>query len=148
MRRTRGKTTPKQRLVALLKQKSSSIPEVAEFRRKLQSILPLVTEPTQIDDWLEGRFEYGLLDNPDVARCADQLIYAIGAFEEERYGVKKDKPKERVDNTEAINRRETEARNNVRFVGYKMTPSVVTRMQKGFDQILDEEIASVRRGAP
>ena len=49
---------------------------------------------------------------------------------------------------EQINKREEHARNNVRFIGTKVTLSTSARMQQGFDRLIDEAIAMKQRDVP
>ena len=140
---TPNKNSPRRRLAQILKQKSSKIESVDQFRRKLHSVIPLITNHIQLDAWLDAREQMGLLNDPDVKKVADEIIRVIYLIEEERMGINNAKTKPRVDNTDALNRREEIARNNVRPVGYRVTPTMRSRMVAAFDKLLDKEIQEV-----
>ena len=104
--------------------------------------------PDNLLDFIEARRELGLLDSdPAVEKCAASLERYCFQMIDESLGIDSRKPKPRVDNTDALNRRETEARNNVKPVGYRVTPSMQSRMVRGFDSMLDKAIAEVRRAS-
>ena len=148
MANPRRKHTPTERLAMILNS-NSSLEGVKEFRVQCRDVYRL-GGVFGLDHWVDARRDLGLLENPDIERVADDLQAAIGSVIDS-ITLKPQPKKEGLswdERQKLINQREHRARSSVRPVGYKMTPSVVTRMQKGFDQILDEEIASVRRGAP
>ena len=145
MGRHKPKSTPRQRLAAVLKQKTSQIESIREFRRKLHNVLPLITNPLQLDAWLDAREQMGLHDDPDVRKVSDDIVRLISAIEVEALGLKEEKPKKRVDNTDALNRRESERRANLPPVGYRCTMSMESRMAQGFDKRLDELIRYAQR---
>ena len=145
------KKTPAERLAKQLKTEGGNCgPEAKEFRRKLRTIVPLCKYPDDISDWISARYELGLINDISVQRIANEILRLIELVEAERF--EKASPKQPTLDAEErlrlINQREAEARNNVRPVGCIITPSIQARMARGFDQMLDEVIASVRRGAP
>lgn len=147
MKKERQKTSPKERLARMLKQ-SSSIPELKEFREQCRDVYR-IGGIFGLEEWIDARREYGLLDNRYISKAADDLLGVIGSAIDAAT-VKPEAPQGLTweEKEKLIIKREEEARNNVRFVGTKITPSMQSRMAKGFDQMLDREIASVRRGAP
>ena len=145
---SRFKIPPKQRLAAILNS-NSTLEGLRDFRMQCRDVYSL-GGIFGLENWVDARRDLGLLENRDVEKAADDLQACIGAVIDS-LTIKPQPKKEELswdERQKLINQREHRARNNVRPVGYKMTPSVVTRMQKGFDQMLDDEIASVRRGAP
>ena len=144
-----AKHTPKERLAKILKQ-GSNIPELREFREQCRDVYRL-GGVVGLDEWIEARREYGLFDNSKrLMNAADDLQGAIGSVIDAATIKPHPEPsgltwEERV---ERINQREEIQRNNVPRVGYSFKPSVVSRMQQGFDALIDEAIAMPQRDVP
>ena len=106
-----GKTTPKQRLACLLKQRSK-IEELREFRSQARDVYSM-GGALGVDNWIEARRDLGLLSGRLINRAADELQLAIGRVIDE-ITVKPSPPgpsltwEQRV---ELINARETLRRN-------------------------------------
>lgn len=143
------KTTPKERLARILKQ-SSSIPELKEFREQCRDVYRL-GGLLGLDEWVDARRDYGLFDDSKrLKTAADDLQGVIGSVIDA--ATIKPPPassglswEERI---ERINEREEIQRNNVPKVGYSFKPSVVSRMEQGFDALIDEAIAMPQRDVP
>ena len=148
MTNPKSKTTPQERFAKLLKQ-TSTLADVREFREQCRDVFRL-GGIFGLDHWIEARREWKLIHDNSVLKAADDLQAAIGSvIDAATSRPAPQKPTLDADERlRLINEREAAARNNVRFVGCRVTPSVQSRMARGFDQMLDEVIASVRRGAP
>ena len=142
------KSTPKERLLMLLKQKSS-IPELQEFRDQCRDVFRL-GGVIGLDEWIEARRELNLIADPMLIRHADNLQCAIGSV----IDVATVKPQSTSsgptwdERLALLNQRESCNRNNVPRVCYYCRLNTSARMQQGFDLMLDAAIAMVRRGAP
>lgn len=107
-----GKTTPRERLAALLKQ-GSSIPELKDFRNQCRDVFRL-GGVMGLDHWLEARRNLKLLPTRQVERAADDLEAVLGRVIDE--ATMKPAPAPRPSLTweqrvELINTRETIRRN-------------------------------------
>ena len=149
MANPKPKLSPKERLAKVLKQ-NSNIPELAEFRIQCRDVFRL-GGVLGLDEWIDARRDYGLLNHSrHVLKASDDLQGLLGSVIDE--ATTKPKPAstgltwdERI---ELINKREEHARNNVRFIGTKVTLSTSARMQQGFDRLIDEAIAMKQRDVP
>ena len=144
MRGKTPKTTPQERFARILKQ-GSSIPEISHFREQCRDVFRL-GGVFGLYEWIEARRELGLLEHcKHVERAADDLQACLGSVIDA--AIIKPKPKPRLDSEERlrlINLRETRSRNSIRPVGYRVKPSMQSRMMAGFDHLLDREIKEVQ----
>ena len=145
MANPKPKFTPKERLQRELKAHKGRVEEVNEFRKMLRDIVPLCRRAINIADFIEARIDLGLIIDPGVMKCAEDILRYCYQIEDEAMGIKPGKEKPRVDNTEAIIAREEAARNAVKFVGTKVSLNMAGRMAKGFDRLLDELIRDAQR---
>ena len=144
MTENKPKSTPAERLAKQLKSQGNSVSEVKRFRRKLRAIVPLCKYPRDIAEWIYQRFELGLITEPSVVRCANEIVRLIELVEE-RAVVQQQPKKSTLDAEERlklINEREQRARESVPFVGYKVTLSAAARMASAYDRLVGIDFAS------
>jgi len=93
--------------------------EINEFRSMLRDIVPLCDRAMNIADFIEARYDLGLIQGRLVTKLADDVIRYCYQIEDEVAGIGKEK-KPKLDAEERLrllNERETKARNNVRPFG-------------------------------
>ena len=118
-----GKTTPRERLAALLKQ-GSSIPELKDFRNQCRDVFRL-GGVMGLDHWIEARRDLGLFPTRQVERAADDLQSALGRVIDEATTKPAPAPGPSLtweQRLELINARETKRRQNLPPVGYRPPP--------------------------
>lgn len=147
MANPKPKLSPKERLAKVLKQ-NSNIPELAEFRIQCRDVFRL-GGVLGLDEWIDARRDLGLFRTKVILKAADDLQGLLGSVIDAATMKPTPAPTgltwdERI---ELINKREEHARNNVRFIGTKVTLSTASRLQQGFDTLLDKEIASIRQAS-
>ena len=118
-----GKTTPRERLAALLKQRGSQ-PEIRAFRDQARDVFRQ-GGPWGLDAWIEARRELGLITDPLVERAASDLQSAVGRVIDE--ATMNPSPAAPVsmsweEKLARLNERETKSRQNIPPVGYRPPP--------------------------
>ena len=118
-----GKTTPRERLAALLKQRGSQ-PEIRAFRDQVRDVFRQ-GGPWGLDAWIEARRELGLITDPLVELAATDLQSALGRVIDQ--AMANSAPAAPVsmsleERQRLINERETKSRQNIAPVGYRPPP--------------------------